>query len=421
LGAIKNGDFDLSKRLTVFTGPNNSGKTYTAILIYALTKSNIVIHNSEKFIEEFESLIKTRKISHKIDIDYVLNYRKRHIETLSNSLENIFGISEEIVKMLFNNFSINIDESSNELESFIYNENFEMGFELDNKKIVLSKASQSFNIDISLESESLNKKDLRFLDVVIFSKIYSLFAFSPFTNSYILPVERNSIYTFSKELSIRKQEFFDRAKDLTSSINNSATKSIEWYIKRSTRYPLPIRDGLEVAEDLYNFSKRSSKYYTLAEQIETELLQGKVTVNKDGDVQFISNKAKQKKIPIQLSASIVKTMSSLVFYLKHLANDNDLIIIDEPELNLHPNNQIFIARIFAKLINSGFRLLICTHSDYVIREINNLIMLSNETIRNSKKYLELGYSDDEFLNLDDVSSYFFSFKNKTSKDITVKE
>ena len=67
-----------------------------------------------------------------------------------------------------------------------------------------------------------------------------------------------------------------------------------------------------------------------------------------------------------MTSSIVKTMSSLILYLKHLARKNDLVIIDEPEMNLHPDNQILLTRIFAELVNKGLRIVISTHSDYFV-------------------------------------------------------
>jgi ABC-type multidrug transport system ATPase subunit len=157
----------------------------------------------------------------------------------------------------------------------------------------------------------------------------------------------------------------------------------------------------------------------LAEEIENDLLQGKVILTKEGDVQFSSNKARTKKIPIHLTASIVKTLSSLVFYLKYIATKRELIIIDEPELNLHPNNQITLTRVFAKLVNRGFRVLISTHSDYVIRELNNLIMSSSQ--KNDTKILSnsLGYSDDLSLSPTDVNAYLFDYKNESSRNVTV--
>ena len=51
-------------------------------------------------------------------------------------------------------------------------------------------------------------------------------------------------------------------------------------------------------------------------------------------------------------------------------------MIDEPELNLHPANQRLMARLIARLVNSDLRVIASTHSDYLVREINSLIMLS---------------------------------------------
>ena len=184
---------------------------------------------------------------------------------------------------------------------------------------------------------------------------------------------------------------------------------------------MPIRDGLEIAEDLSNLSKTKSISFELAEEIETELLNGKVILSKEGEVQFSSNKAKSKKIPIHLGASIVKTLSSLVIYLKYIATNDELIIIDEPELNLHPNNQVILTRIFAKLVNRGFRMLISTHSDYIIRELNNLIMSSSPKDGIPKLSTKLGYSDDLKLPPSIVNAYLFYYKNPNSRNVTVSE
>jgi predicted ATPase len=118
------------------------------------------------------------------------------------------------------------------------------------------------------------------------------------------------------------------------------------------------------------------------------------------------------------SSSIVKTLSSLVIYLKHLASYNDLLIIDEPELNLHPDNQVKLTRIFARLINKGLRLVISTHSDYIIREINNLIMFSNVDEKEDFSSI-YNYDKGEYIDLNDVSAYFFNYKNDRAKQTEV--
>jgi len=79
-----------------------------------------------------------------------------------------------------------------------------------------------------------------------------------------------------------------------------------------------------------------------------------------------------------------------------------------------------MTRIFAKLINNGFRLLISTHSDYVIREINNLIMASSKKNGVDIKAKELGYDETMNLSHKKVGAYLFNFKNKNSRKVIVE-
>ena len=75
------------------------------------------------------------------------------------------------------------------------------------------------------------------------------------------------------------------------------------------------------------------------------------------------------------SSSAVRSLLDIGFYLRHVANPGDLLMVDEPELNLHPENQRLIARLFARIVNLGIKVFITTHSDYIIKELNTLIML----------------------------------------------
>ena len=86
----------------------------------------------------------------------------------------------------------------------------------------------------------------------------------------------------------------------------------------------------------------------------------------------------QVLVPLYLASSAVKSTFLLDLYINCLAEKNGLLIIDEPELNLHPDNQRKMASLLARLVNAGVKVLITTHSDYIIRELNNRIMLSND-------------------------------------------
>jgi len=398
LGAIRQAEIDLSKRLTIFCGPNNSGKTYAAFIIYALTKSGLKYFRTTSKNEVIPELINNQKATYKINTESIWRYRNDELKGLKESLDSIYGISEEVVRNLFNDFDIKIIETKTEFEESISQMDFENELKINNISILIKKKKNTKNIELSLKSKTISKDNIQVLNYFLEAKLFSLIAFYPFNNSNILPVERNSIYTFSKELSIQKQDFLDRAQALGSKTNSR--DPFDWLLKSSKRYPLPIRDGLEVAEDLSNYSKNKSDFYSLAEEIENDLLQGKVIITKEGDVQFSSNKAKSKKIPIHLTASIVKTLSSLVFYLKHIATKNELIIIDEPELNLHPNNQVYLTRIYAQL--------------------NNLIMASSKNEGVKEIAQKLGYTEELMLDKSLVSAYLFNYKNDSSRNVTIK-
>lgn len=108
--------------------------------------------------------------------------------------------------------------------------------------------------------------------------------------------------------------------------------------------------------------------------------------------------AKNRRLPFHLSSSIVKTMASLVIYLRHIARIGDVLIIDEPEMNFHPDVQVVLARIFAILATRGLRIVVSTHSDYIIRELNNLIMADAIYSRGDESPInELGYQKDMLL------------------------
>lgn len=153
LGAIKNAEINLNKRLTVFCGPNNSGKTYAAFIIYALTKSGLKYFRSNKKNNLILELIENQKAVFDIDVDDIWNYRKNELESIKESLDSIYGISEEIVNNLFDGFSINILESKEKFSNSILDMNFENALKLNNVTISISKKIKSRTIELSLHNK----------------------------------------------------------------------------------------------------------------------------------------------------------------------------------------------------------------------------------------------------------------------------
>lgn len=416
LGAVKEGTIDISKKMNVFCGPNGTGKTYMAYVIYGLLKSHIHVGTNEVLVKE---LIEKRKANYKINFDALYEYRKSILENFKDDFDSLFGIGEDLAKQYFENTVVLFNETIEEFKNQIIECEFQSTLSIRKIDIEVNKSKNEDFLVLEITEKAISNKEIDLLNFYLFSSILSLLATYPISSAYILPVERNSIFTFSKELSISKQEAVDHFHAMTG---KNKIDRFDLLFKKTTRYPLPIKDGLMVADDLAEIKKTTSKFFDLATEIENDLLQGKVQISSEGELQFKPNKAPKRVLPIHMTASIIKSLSSLVIYMKHIAKKNDLIIIDEPEINLHPDNQIILTKLFARLVNKGFRLLISTHSDYVVRELNNLIMLSSKKKEIDILKSNFNYLEDEFINKEDLAVHYFNYplKQRGNKQVVVE-
>ncbi|MCB1194316.1 MAG: ATP-binding protein, partial [Leptospiraceae bacterium] len=276
------------------------------------------------------------------------------------------------------------------------------------------KGSNSFDLKIEISKDiwqgfekTEDKVDILNETMDVYLDAFILF--SIFQKKVILfTAERKAINLFSRELSIIK------SKVLEAILKSNTVR--EFVRERMYRYQKPISDALAMSEDLLNLSKNKSYFAFLAEELE-EIIGGKITVSEYGDLRYRPDNAENKNLEMYLSSSLVKSLSNLAFYLKHVAQKNDVIIIDEPELNLHPDNQRKIARFFGRLVNEGFKVVISTHSDYIIKEINNLIMLKKDNKHTKSLLKKFNYLENELIHFSQVEALLF--KQNTGTDYLV--
>jgi hypothetical protein len=89
------------------------------------------------------------------------------------------------------------------------------------------------------------------------------------------------------------------------------------------------------------------------------------------------------------------------------------IVVNMPERGKHPVNQRKYIRNLATLINQGIEYIIVTHSDYILKEINTLIMLKTP---NCEKIMEkYGYKNKELISHNDIRVYEMSLDGKITK------
>lgn len=411
LGIIKQARIDLNKKFILFCGRNGTGKTYASYILQAfLQDGNLYkLDCFDRIMEEMKA-----KGSFQIEKDYVTQWLTANCNSVRQHLGNVFGISDATVVKLFSKFSLAADYTEEDYGKLI-DTSVDIQWTDGNNYLNATKQAGStvVSVDGNIDIQQLYPSSIK--AVTFLCHILRYMVFRNISEVRMLTVERNSIYTFKTELSLSRNELIDQIQqtgkseiDVLSIINRS-----------SRRYPQAVRSSLRIANDLENISKKESKFADVATMIEQDLLLGEVSTTKNGDVEFQGRgMAKGKRLPFHLSSSIVKTMASLVIYLRHLANVGDTLIVDEPEMNFHPDVQVMLARIFAMLSTRGLRVVVSTHSDYIIREINNLIMAGTIS-RDEHKQLPhgIGYSQDMLLDREDMSVLYFERKGKTSVQV----
>ena len=81
-------------------------------------------------------------------------------------------------------------------------------------------------------------------------------------------------------------------------------------------------------------------------------------------------------LPLMSASSMVSELAPVVLFLRHLVAPGDLLIIEEPESHLHPAMQVELTRQIASLVRSGIRVLVTTHSEWVLEELSNIVLAS---------------------------------------------
>ena len=234
-------------------------------------------------------------------------------------------------------------------------------------------------------------------------------AFPDMPDPFILSAERFGIALFYKELDFTKNRLVEVLQQLGDAKQQDREIPFLFMDRLASRYALPVKDNIDHTRHIPELRDSRGVLYDekLHDRIK-ELMGGYYATSGD-DIRFKSRAGKGRSfdIPLHLASSSARGLSDLYFYLRHRASPwNHLLIIDEPESHLDTFNQIRLARNLAHFVRSGIKVLVTTHSDYLIKEINNLIMLGHlDDGRNKRLPRDLGYKPDDRLDIDSVRAY----------------
>ena len=372
-GPIEKADVDL-RPLTVFVGESNTGKTYLSALIYTLQRTfngfsrvpwshDVILllrRIDPETLEAWEKL-NTYEQSFKF-LDLPQSLRTSILHGLNDP--KFFG---DELKRCFNLNSIS------ELVRFTGSKDSELKVSLkiseENQPLWNFKVKDSES-DITVSGKVNGDMVLRFKGEMVsekkldFEYLATLLHFntSKVPDFYYLPAPRGGIMETHGLILSSLVESATRAGLERSRENAMLSGMIGDFLKQIISYQVGY-----VSSDEMN---------GVAKVLEDEVLCGEIVVNRPagGYPEFRYRPQNSEQIlRMSQASSMVSELAPLVLFLRSIVQPGDTLIIEEPEAHLHPAAQTKIALILARLVRVGVRVIITTHSDWLLEQIGNLI------------------------------------------------
>jgi AAA15 family ATPase/GTPase len=398
LGALLQGEFELGK-LTIICGKNNTGKTYATYALFGFLSfwyETFSIKISGNYVEELLSDGVTELNINEF-VKNAPHILREACQSYSNFLPTVFASSAK-----------HFSDSS--FEMIIDNKDIRPALtykrQIGSAKVQLFSIEKKENQDTITVSLLVEKDKVRIsrdmIEKVVGDCIKDIVFGDIFSNPFIASAERTGAAIFRKELNLARNRLLENLSALDKKVN-----PFELMTKVYSDYALPVKTNVDFTRQLEDVSKKDSFIANQHPDILRDfhdIIGGEFTVTKDDELYFIP-KGKRIKLSMDESSSAVRSLLDIGFYLRHVAKPGDLLMIDEPELNLHPENQRRVARLFARLVSIGTRVFITTHSDYIIKELNTLIMLNHDKPHLKKIAEKENYKPDELISADSVKVY----------------
>jgi len=401
LGQLKQTEFELGD-LTIICGKNNTGKTYATYATYGFFdfwNRNYNIPSDQDVVAQVFSKGKTI-----LDLSLYAKKAGKFIaqanKEYSRMLFNIFAANQNLFKGVDFKTQFNIKKD-------YLKESIEIEAGSSEKSLLLiTKDVGSDKLIVSLMIDKNDLEDVpseRIIGTLISNTIKDVLFKKYIPKVFIASAERTGSAIFQKELDFTRNRIVELLKDKSTSFH-----PLKLLGNFSSDYPIPVRRNVDFIRELSSIANKDSFIYKKHRDILNDfanIIGGEYKVAKEGDVQFIPESNKRLRLTMVESSSAVRSLLDIGFYLRHKAKPDDMLIIDEPELNLHPENQRRITRLFTQLVNIGIKVFITTHSDYIIKELNTLIMLNKQSAYTNQIAKEEKYNKKEFISADKLKVF----------------
>ena len=413
IGPVKNADLELGS-LTVIAGRNNTGKTYLVYTLYGfLTMWDTTDLTPDEWRppgarsprwvvrEIYKQLVEKGEATVALNAEGLKRERRTLMQALTRSfstraLAMVFNSSVDAFERASIAVNLGAGHHRHQPAEFQVRAGEMLSAHYDGVNVRISGGSPGKNNPAPTKFYySIRRFYLRFL--------FPELALEPF----VLSAERFGISLFYKELDFTKNQLVDLLQKIG---DRKRTDRFPFLLidEGLSRYALPIKHNIDYTRGIFDIRKQHSEVYDegLFNEIR-DLMNGYYRAS-DANIEFRSSARGSRRfvIPLHLASSSARGLSDLYFFLRHMACKHHLVIIDEPEGHLDTTNQRLLARLLVRMVRVGLKVLVTTHSDYLIKEINNLVMLSNPVFSNKPKIVEeLGYKEGDCISPQRIRAY----------------
>ena len=356
IGIVREAQIDI-KGLTVICGENDTGKSTIGKSLFALVKG--IIGYEEYFQEEISYKIASRfrqirqLIGQEINLEELCDEQIRSGIVKDDGFSPVFDLLDQLLRQknitldAYNRISHYIKETESLLAQAI-NSN-------DKKRIALERAFfsefQTLITDdskVHLIDDGIDELMIEFKEECkIKNELYNL---ENFHFGEITYVETPAIVQFFKLIMSAGVKFPEQ----------------NTRIFRET-VPLHTKD---LTIKLFNSDNiLGNKFHDIHEMI-YDAIQGDFAYDSGNNDFYLSRNGKY--IPSMDIASGIKSLGIIDILIKNsILNPNDILILDEPEINLHPEWQNKYAEIICLLVEHGIKVLVVTHSPYMVSALHH--------------------------------------------------
>ena len=357
--------------ITVITGPNNSGKSTVGKVLYSIFNS---LHNIDKNIEErriyeIQSICEQaipNKIMFRKDDEIISRFLGRHegsLELVKMILEipnNIFSADslKEIFLLYYQKQGITLEEDILQEMVDVSFEKIRARKEISNQKFA-SELIERFFKQIFLGKMSCLKDSISTSELKLQIKEKKL----------TIQFEDNRCSSWESELNILHEAFFiddpfivDYLSSpyamFVSQLNAVHGKIMERILESKT----DIMDGIFDAVD-------AKKNLQQIEEVLDKVTNGTISL-KNGEWELEVEKFSEP-IPLgNLSAGLKSFIILKILLERGILKEKDVLILDEPEIHLHPEWQLRYAEIVV-LLQKMFELsiVVTTHSPHFLESL----------------------------------------------------